>query len=85
MEPDIIRIKPKENLQEIFISNKVKPEVLKEIGTLLKASPGIIQIAIVIVDEKHIPVREKMFLPYRVNWNEGLEKKINKLSGLTEN
>lgn len=80
MAPDIIKTKPDENFKEIRISNQVKPETLKKIGKTLKQNPGVTQIAIVIVDDNNIPVREKIVLPYRVNWTENLEKKVKKLS-----
>ncbi len=76
LAPDLLKVQPLENYQELLISQKVENQLLKQIGLKLKANPGTTQIAIVIVDNNNQPVREKIFLPYRVNWNKQLDLEI---------
>lgn len=62
--------------QEIFVPRKTTPETLKKLGTLLKANLGSAKIVIVIPNGAK---PERIVLPYKVNYNESLIKKIEEL------
>ncbi len=62
--------------QEIFVPRKTTPDTLKKLGTLLKANLGNEKIVIVIPNGAK---PERIVLPYKVNYNESLIKKIEEL------
>ncbi len=62
--------------KEIFVPRKTSKETLQELGKLLKAHPGS-QTVLILIPNGSKP--QKMLLPYGVNWNKELEKKIAEL------
>ena len=62
--------------QEIFVPRKTTPDTLKKLGALLKANLGNEKIVIVIPNGAK---PERIVLPYKVNYNEALIKKIEEL------
>ena len=65
-----------DNTQEIFIPRKTDKSVLKNLGTLLKDNKGDEAVTVIIPNGEN---PKRMLLPYKVNWNEKLEKKIQHL------
>jgi len=64
------------NFQEIFVPRKTSKETLTKLGKLLKANLGKKHIVIIIPNGGKA---EKINLPYQVDWNESLAKKIEEL------
>lgn len=62
--------------QEIFVPRKTSKETLTKLGKLLKANLGETKIVIIIPNGGKA---EKINLPYQVNWDESLAKKIEEL------
>jgi DNA polymerase III subunit alpha len=62
--------------KEIFVPRKTSKETLQKLGELLKAHKGS-QSVIVLIPNGSKP--QKMLLPYGVEWNSKLEKKISAL------
>jgi DNA polymerase-3 subunit alpha len=62
--------------QEIFVPRKTSKETLTKLGKLLKSSLGQTKIVIIIPNGGKA---EKINLPYQVDWNETLAKKIEEL------
>ncbi len=75
-EKEMIEAVPPDMTHEIFIPRKTDTSVLKKIGALLKDNPGEHQVVILIPNGKR---PKKIVLPYKVDWNEKLERKIQKL------
>lgn len=65
-----------QDYKEIFVPRKTTPETLKKLGTLLKANLGQEKMVIVIPNGAK---PERIVLPYKVNYNEDLAKKIEKI------
>jgi DNA polymerase-3 subunit alpha len=62
--------------QEIFVPRKTSKETLSKLGKLLKSNLGKSKIVIIIPNGGKA---EKIVLPYQVDWNEALAKKVEKL------
>lgn len=65
-----------QDFQEIFVPRKTSPETLKKLGALLKANLGSEKIVIVIPNDIKA---ERIVLPYKVNYDEVLIKKIEEI------
>lgn len=65
-----------QDYQEIFVPRKTTPETLKKLGALLKDNLGDQKIVIVIPNGAKA---ERITLPYKVNYNESLSKKIDEI------
>ncbi len=65
-----------QDFQEIFVPRKTTPETLKKLGALLKANLGSDKIVIVIPNDTKA---ERIVLPYKVNYDEALIKKIEEI------
>src|SRR5690606_2679868 len=65
-----------QDYREIFVPRKTTPETLKQLGTLLKANLGDEKVVIIIPNGAKA---ERIILPYKVNYNEELSKKIDTL------
>ena len=64
------------NYQEIFVPRKTSKETLTKLGKLLKKNLGESRIVIIIPNGAKA---EKINLPYQVDWNKALAKKIEEL------
>ncbi len=61
---------------EVFIPRKTSKDTLQDLGKLLKSRPGDESVVILIPNGGE---PQRMVLPYGVEWNEKLEKEIQKL------
>ncbi len=62
-----------EKSEEIFIPRKTTQAKLQELGTLLKAHPGKERLAVIIPNGGQ---NKRMVLPYTVDWNDFVKKKV---------
>ena len=67
-----------DNAKEIFIPRKTEQSTLKKLGDYLKKHPGKTRVAVLIPNGGK---PERMLLPYGVEWNEQLEKEVQKILG----
>jgi DNA polymerase-3 subunit alpha len=67
---------PQDNAKEIFIPRKTDKKTLKKLGDYLKENQGNTRVAVLIPNGGK---PERMVLPYGVEWNEQLEKEVQKI------
>lgn len=75
-EESLIDAIPEELKHEIFIPRKTDKSALQELGKLLKSTKGEHQVILLIPNGAE---PKKVILPYTVDWNETIEKRIQEL------
>lgn len=64
------------NAKEIFIPRKTTKETLKALGELLKSTPGQDQVVILVPNGDQ---NKRLVLPYKIKWDDELQKKVDEL------